>query len=164
MFLFFFFQAEDGIRDRDVTGVQTCALPISGRAIRRRPVNAAKGATITATRATPGGHRPEPRDRGAAVAAVAAGDRAPAATGRGSRPACTTADALIRNTSTATARDHRCRARTLPTRRTPRRPMRLRALREARKEPFPSAAAAAAGAIEPPEGRPRGGSKTPAGT
>src|SRR5437773_4643479 len=24
-----FFQAEDGIRDRDVTGVQTCALPIS---------------------------------------------------------------------------------------------------------------------------------------
>src|SRR5437773_1247191 len=28
-FLFFFFQAEDGIRDRDVTGVQTCALPIS---------------------------------------------------------------------------------------------------------------------------------------
>src|SRR5437773_12331959 len=28
--LFFFFQAEDGIRDRDVTGVQTCALPIFG--------------------------------------------------------------------------------------------------------------------------------------
>src|SRR6266705_3965305 len=27
---FFFFQAEDGIRDRTVTGVQTCALPISG--------------------------------------------------------------------------------------------------------------------------------------
>src|SRR5699024_897289 len=26
---FFFFQAEDGIRDRNVTGVQTCALPIS---------------------------------------------------------------------------------------------------------------------------------------
>src|SRR5699024_11901066 len=25
-----FFQAEDGIRDRNVTGVQTCALPISG--------------------------------------------------------------------------------------------------------------------------------------
>src|SRR6266496_2205688 len=29
MFLFFFFQAEDGIRDLYVTGVQTCALPIS---------------------------------------------------------------------------------------------------------------------------------------
>src|SRR5207249_7000892 len=33
------FQAEDGIRDRNVTGVQTCALPISrgvGRSIRPR--------------------------------------------------------------------------------------------------------------------------------
>src|SRR5207248_5052067 len=29
LFNFFFFQAEDGIRDRTVTGVQTCALPIS---------------------------------------------------------------------------------------------------------------------------------------
>src|SRR2546430_8932687 len=29
---FFFFQAEDGIRDLTVTGVQTCALPISSRA------------------------------------------------------------------------------------------------------------------------------------
>src|SRR5437879_11908011 len=28
MFLVFFFQAEDGIRDTSVTGVQTCALPI----------------------------------------------------------------------------------------------------------------------------------------
>src|SRR2546429_2747608 len=28
---FFFFQAEDGIRDVAVTGVQTCALPILGR-------------------------------------------------------------------------------------------------------------------------------------
>src|SRR5207237_3140445 len=27
--VFFFFQAEDGIRDSSVTGVQTCALPIS---------------------------------------------------------------------------------------------------------------------------------------
>src|SRR5688572_32234224 len=29
--LFFFFQAEDGIRDLTVTGVQTCALPICVR-------------------------------------------------------------------------------------------------------------------------------------
>src|SRR6266446_8361939 len=28
-YFFFFFQAEDGIRDYKVTGVQTCALPIS---------------------------------------------------------------------------------------------------------------------------------------
>src|SRR5207245_7626552 len=30
-FLFFFFQAEDGIRDATVTGVRTCALPIYPR-------------------------------------------------------------------------------------------------------------------------------------
>src|SRR2546426_3872511 len=29
--MIFFFQAEDGIRDYKVTGVQTCALPISSR-------------------------------------------------------------------------------------------------------------------------------------
>ena len=29
LYFFFFFQAEDGIRDWSVTGVQTCALPIS---------------------------------------------------------------------------------------------------------------------------------------
>src|SRR5256885_10915098 len=29
VYIFFFFQAEDGIRDYKVTGVQTCALPIS---------------------------------------------------------------------------------------------------------------------------------------
>src|SRR2546425_6629060 len=33
-FFFFFFQAEDGIRDKLVTGVQTCALPISPAANR----------------------------------------------------------------------------------------------------------------------------------
>ena len=32
MFVFFFFQAEDGIRDWSVTGVQTCALPICDEA------------------------------------------------------------------------------------------------------------------------------------
>src|SRR6201997_5870899 len=42
LFFFFFFQAEDGIRDGTVTGVQTCALPISkwsggnGRGVWRR--------------------------------------------------------------------------------------------------------------------------------
>src|SRR5258708_12717931 len=38
-FCFFFFQAEDGIRDDLVTGVQTCALPICGRIVERsRPI------------------------------------------------------------------------------------------------------------------------------
>src|SRR6266511_577158 len=37
MFFFFFFQAEDGIRDFHVTGVQTCALPIFSPDGARRP-------------------------------------------------------------------------------------------------------------------------------
>src|SRR3979490_858246 len=36
--LFFFFQAEDGIRDKLVTGVQTCALPIFGIFLNRKNV------------------------------------------------------------------------------------------------------------------------------
>src|SRR5207237_6705925 len=36
--LFFFFQAEDGIRDSSVTGVQTCALPILIERLRREGV------------------------------------------------------------------------------------------------------------------------------
>src|SRR5437867_13225142 len=41
----FFFQAEDGIRDRTVTGVQTCALPIwpSGRSGPWRPSRRRRG-------------------------------------------------------------------------------------------------------------------------
>src|SRR2546427_4877976 len=62
--IFFFFQAEDGIRDLTVTGVQTCALPICtpraslrGRRARRgrRPRRDARG--------VPRGRAPRPRDR-----------------------------------------------------------------------------------------------------
>src|SRR5256885_10947687 len=35
LFVVFFFQAEDGIRDYKVTGVQTCALPICGAGFRK---------------------------------------------------------------------------------------------------------------------------------
>src|ERR1022692_1028723 len=35
---FFFFQAEDGIRDYKVTGVQTCALPILRLSLRHNPL------------------------------------------------------------------------------------------------------------------------------
>src|SRR2546430_9807936 len=38
---FFFFQAEDGIRDLTVTGVQTCALPISDGSIPIEPARIA---------------------------------------------------------------------------------------------------------------------------
>src|SRR3989454_11687791 len=37
---FFFFQAEDGIRDYKVTGVQTCALPISSASSTRQDISA----------------------------------------------------------------------------------------------------------------------------
>src|SRR5256886_15535032 len=40
---FFFFQAEDGIRDLTVTGVQTCALPIFAHEV-RNPLGAIRGA------------------------------------------------------------------------------------------------------------------------
>src|SRR5688500_5910545 len=40
--LFFFFQAEDGIRDYKVTGVQTCALPISSAPTALAPAAALK--------------------------------------------------------------------------------------------------------------------------
>src|SRR5688572_32888489 len=42
--LFFFFQAEDGIRDLTVTGVQTCALPICPR--RRGHVSRTQSKTL----------------------------------------------------------------------------------------------------------------------
>src|SRR6266700_3533710 len=42
MFFFFFFQAEDGIRDFHVTGVQTCALPICQTADQVIEANAAR--------------------------------------------------------------------------------------------------------------------------
>src|SRR6266849_9111401 len=52
----FFFQAEDGIRDPLVTGVQTCALPISGHAA-LGPRAAWPGATRIAISGTIGGAR-----------------------------------------------------------------------------------------------------------
>src|SRR5208283_5789891 len=61
-FFFFFFQAEDGIRDRDVTGVQTCALPICmWRAMRQIPEQAwadaeeMRGAQVAETELAPRG-------------------------------------------------------------------------------------------------------------
>src|SRR2546422_6977408 len=47
---FFFFQAEDGIRDVAVTGVQTCALPISIAPTRRSSTTAASSICATGRR------------------------------------------------------------------------------------------------------------------
>src|SRR5256886_5450222 len=65
----FFFQAEDGIRDLTVTGVQTCALPISpaaGRARDRSP-------------------RPPPPEEGSDRSEAGHDDRLPAAVPEGHR-------------------------------------------------------------------------------
>src|SRR6266508_4536059 len=47
---FFFFQAEDGIRDGHVTGVQTCALPISGTSMMRAVLEVLAGDSEAAER------------------------------------------------------------------------------------------------------------------
>src|SRR6266498_4760954 len=64
---FFFFQAEDGIRDADVTGVQTCALPISEAAAlaRRRfqGVGAGLPAAMARARACDQGEARSRRER-----------------------------------------------------------------------------------------------------
>src|SRR5207248_5703476 len=79
--VFFFFQAEDGIRDRTVTGVQTCALPISsltstrshrtalghprgtGRGQRRRPARVDETLDVAAGRSRTGTPRPRSEER-----------------------------------------------------------------------------------------------------
>src|SRR5207248_8953424 len=81
---FFFFQAEDGIRDRTVTGVQTCALPIFGfpaedDAAFERTLRTVEAAGLTKVHVFPYSPRPG--------TATAADDRVPPATKkeRGSR-------------------------------------------------------------------------------
>src|SRR5438874_6753771 len=72
--VFFFFQAEDGIRDLYVTGVQTCALPIY-----RRTCSSGSGTPITpvdSTSAVRGG-RPAACSAACAIARAAASPGAP---------------------------------------------------------------------------------------
>src|SRR5687768_18236508 len=58
-FFFFFFQAEDGIRDVAVTGVQTCALPISNSLKSSPPISG----SICFTRSAPNQSVNVPRSR-----------------------------------------------------------------------------------------------------
>src|SRR5437763_8480559 len=51
LILYFFFQAEDGIRDTSVTGVQTCALPICGWRRLDDRLHRAHGDAVAAARA-----------------------------------------------------------------------------------------------------------------
>src|SRR6266511_6304785 len=60
-FIFFFFQAEDGIRDFHVTGVQTCALPISSRSAYPNASDQTSLPSTATARAKPGMLRSEER-------------------------------------------------------------------------------------------------------
>src|SRR5438067_8517972 len=61
----FFFQAEDGIRDRNVTGVQTCALPICLRyALEKADATLHSFSEITARDGTPTSYVIEWSERG----------------------------------------------------------------------------------------------------
>src|SRR5690554_7511992 len=75
--MFFFFPAEDGIRDADVTGVQTCALPISLASSQQRDrvvdyirLGVAEGATLVAG----GPDSPDGLDKGYFVQATVFGN------------------------------------------------------------------------------------------
>src|SRR5205823_11600264 len=78
----FFFQAEDGIRDKLVTGVQTCALPISLSVEMPAPVS-----TVTADdcRTQPATLATSPRDTDTAPDATSGTGTAPARAVAGTR-------------------------------------------------------------------------------
>src|SRR5690606_34300147 len=157
----FFFQAEDGIRDFHVTGVQTCALPISGRpagAVRRR--------------LAAGGHRlHRPLARGTRRSAVRTPPRlarvAPvgtAGTGSGHRPGDPRPDHLCRllrlgwrpdlaGDRAIRDRGGRNRTRRDPPRLRPCDPGPGAGCRAGRCRGLPAAAAAAGGADAPREAR-----------
>src|SRR5207302_4845708 len=75
LFIFFFFQAEDGIRDFHVTGVQTCALPIFPVADRAWPDRDRQlGRQLAVVlQLLQGGHRPPRRGVGSVLVATRAG-------------------------------------------------------------------------------------------
>src|SRR5260370_21120013 len=66
---YFFFQAEDGIRDSSVTGVQTCALPISPA---RAPSREGRRAGAAVPAHPPAPPRPRGRRGTAAMKRIAA--------------------------------------------------------------------------------------------
>src|SRR5690606_39380291 len=64
---FFFLQAEDGIRDFHVTGVQTCALPISQLITSELLVSSLPAAEVAAVSAAPAAPLPSVPPRKTAV-------------------------------------------------------------------------------------------------
>src|SRR5690606_39901729 len=76
----FFFQAEDGIRDFHVTGVQTCALPICGGSDAGTPPGVNQRRKATSRQGRGGGLR------GQAAGVMGRGRSPPTPSGAGGRP------------------------------------------------------------------------------
>src|SRR3712207_1738267 len=72
--MFFFFQAEDGIRDIGVTGVQTCALPISTGVATRTSLTVSQASEVL-DRLAGRGHLEVTAEEGALVYSLREGDR-----------------------------------------------------------------------------------------
>src|SRR6266576_4967945 len=95
MFVFFFFQAVDGIRDLYVTGVQTCALPIwAGTATASLPASAITAnrdsalASLARRRVDIDRHRHRDRTTKARPSFPPGGPRVPALTARAQISVC----------------------------------------------------------------------------
>src|SRR2546426_6704880 len=86
-YFFFFFQAEDGIRDYKVTGVQTCALPISPRA-RSCPRGTGTWSCSSGTGRASRDSRPRPSRRPGRTAACARPSPKPSSPAGGSAVPC----------------------------------------------------------------------------
>src|SRR6266567_4411581 len=112
---FFFFQAEDGIRDLTVTGVQTCALPISRAGPPRlrsgsTPASAfaaCRGSCRPARPARAPAPEPGPPARGACAVAAATGGRG--GRGRTVRRGRGGGERAVRRGHAGTRRGVRCR-------------------------------------------------------
>src|SRR6478752_9587268 len=87
--IYFFFQAEDGIRDVAVTGVQTCALPISAVDVGGSPSHGDAGAASAPDEASAAGEAGEGNelvDVGNGGASSAGADTAGGASAGGAEP------------------------------------------------------------------------------
>src|SRR2546423_3491195 len=73
-----FFQAEDGIRDKLVTGVQTCALPILGGAVEGQPGRGRGAVRKTSEEQVHFRRLPQPAPTGQAARLVLEDHEAPA--------------------------------------------------------------------------------------
>src|SRR5690606_39460456 len=96
---FFFFQAEDGIRDFHVTGVQTCALPILDAWWPHRPDGRGRPRANTQERSGCPGEALKSTEKKAV---------SPRRSGR-DRPQQTTGDSMTRSEERRVGKEGRCR-------------------------------------------------------